>query len=97
MANSCNDIPNALRQLENAINAQSQCCNDVKRQLKNLESRIGALEKGNKGNPSSKKQDKDLESIFERLKRLESYCLSIESTFKNFATTIKQIKEIFLG
>lgn len=93
----CKDLASALKRLESAINKQNQCCQETKNKLKNLESRIGALERGNRDRPESKKQDKDLESIFERLKRLESYCLSIESTFKNFATTIKQIKEIFLG
>lgn len=93
----CKDLSAALKRLESAINRQNQCCSEVKNKLKNLENRIGALERANKGNPSSTKQDRSLNDIYKRLQRLESYCESIENTFKGFATTIKQIKEIFLG
>ncbi|WP_427159407.1 hypothetical protein ACQFX9_25815 [Aliinostoc sp. HNIBRCY26] len=93
----CKDLSAALKRLESAINKQNQCCQETKNKLKELENRIGALERGSRGGNSSAKQDRSLNDIYKRLQRLESYCQSIEGVFKNFATTIKQIKEIFLG
>ncbi|MCF4968706.1 hypothetical protein [Nostoc sp. CMAA1605] len=92
----CKDIDAALKRLERAIANQGKCCNEVRDKIKNLENRIGALERANK-NPSTNNKQQNLNDIYKRLQRLESYCSSIEAVLAGFANTLKLIKAIFLG